>query len=300
MTTAIDGNRATMLEIAAGPWRAAIRPDIGGALAMLTLHDSDIMRAMPAGSANVLDAACFPLVPYCNRIRRGRFSAGGLPVTMPANLPPERHSIHGLGWQAPWRVEALFGASVEIAFDHPGGTDAADQEGGKGWPWPFRALQHFALDEKGLTITLTLTNHGLTEMPGGIGLHPYFRRWRDSKVRFAAARMLLCDVETLPTGETAAADHFAPWSQAALLPDLTVDHAFAQWDGAATIRDGLGTISLRADGAQHLHVYAPANGTVLCLEPVNHLPDAVNRSQWPMPMLGAGETARLTLRIEAE
>lgn len=284
------------LEIAAGPWRATIRPDTGGALASLTLHDTDVLRPMPSGATSPLDAACFSLVPYCNRVRRGRFAFEGTAVTMPANMPPERHSLHGLGWQAPWTVEGLFGASVEIVFDHAGTLDSA----GMGWPWAFRATQLFALDETGLTITLSLTNHAHTAMPGGIGLHPYLRRWRDSRLAFAAQSMLLSDVETLPTGETTPVDHFADWTQGTLLPDLTIDHCFSGWGGRAEVRDGLGRITLTADGADHVHVYAPARGNILCVEPVNHLPDALNREEWTMPVIAPGETVRMALRIEGE
>ncbi|MDE2597715.1 MAG: aldose 1-epimerase [Sphingomonadales bacterium] len=278
----------TTLEIAAGNWRAGVRPGAGGALASLSHRDNDVLRPMPADSLNPLDAACFPLVPYCNRIRRGRFAFGGHNVSLAANHPPERHSLHGLGWQRPWHVSGLVGASIELVCDH----------GGEGWPWPWRATQAFELDERGLTLTLTLTNTGRETMPAGIGLHPYFRRWRDSRARFEARAVVLSDIEQLPTGEMEDADNFADWARGAPIPSFTVDNCYARWDGEVTITDGLGTIFMQAEGARHLHVYAAGNGRDLCFEPVNHLPDAVNRDDWTMPVLEPGESARVTMRIE--
>ena len=48
------------------------------------------------------EAAAFPLVPFSNRIRTGRFSFAGRDIALPLNRPPERHAIHGHGWQAAW------------------------------------------------------------------------------------------------------------------------------------------------------------------------------------------------------
>ena len=63
--------------------------------------------------------------------------------------------------------------------------------------------------------------------------------------------------------------------------------------------DGLGTITVSADGAPHLHLYAPADGSALCLEPVSHTPDALNRAPEEMVVLPPGCSASLTMRIAA-
>src|SRR5262245_32003220 len=43
--------------------------------------------------------ACFPLVPFSNRIRNGRFQFGGRAVTLPPNRYVAPHALHGDGWQ---------------------------------------------------------------------------------------------------------------------------------------------------------------------------------------------------------
>src|SRR5690606_13284798 len=116
--------------LAAGEWRATLRPEVGGALASLTFAEMDILRPMPAEAGDPLSAACFPLVPYANRIRDGRFAFAGREVRLPANFPPERHSIHGLGWQRPWQVEADDGREAVMADTYSG-----DER----WPWSYRA-----------------------------------------------------------------------------------------------------------------------------------------------------------------
>jgi aldose 1-epimerase len=278
------------LVLRSGGWQAEVRPEAGGSLAALTLGGVEVLRTMPEGSSSPLDAACFPLAPYCNRIRDGRFLFADREIVLPPNFPPERHSIHGLAWQREWRIESQSEAKCVIVDDYDGAGP---------WPWAYRTEQRVRLGDKGIAITLVLTNRGDTAMPAGIGLHPYFRRREGVRVRFAADHVLLSDPECLPTGVTAPADHFADFRHGAVLPPETVDHCFAGWSGEAAIEDDLGTIAVTASGAPHLHFYAPADGSALCCEPVSHRPDAPNRAPEEMTILPPGCSATLTLRISA-
>ncbi len=135
--------------LAAGEWRATLRPEIGGSIASLSVAGLDVLRPMPDAATDPLHSACFPLVPYANRIRGGRFAFGGRSVEMPRNFLPQLHSLHGIGWQRPWRLTER-GEAEALLVDEYDGTGA--------WPWAWRAEQHVALDEAGLSIVLTLIN----------------------------------------------------------------------------------------------------------------------------------------------
>ena len=65
------------------------------------------------------------------------------------------------------------------------------------------------------------------------------------------------------------------------------------------IEDDLGSITMTATSAPHLHVYAPADGSALCFEPVSHLPDAPNQNPGSMALLAPGEDMVLEMRITA-
>ncbi|MBO0749046.1 MAG: aldose 1-epimerase [Porphyrobacter sp.] len=277
-----------ILVLTAGEWRAELRSETGGALASLTRGGVEVLRTMPEGAANPLDAACFPLAPYCNRIRDGRFRFAGRDVALPLNFAPERHSLHGLSWQRPWRVESQAPNKCVLVDDHDGAGP---------WPCAYRAEQRVRLGEQGCAITLVLTNRGETPMPAGLGLHPYVRRNPGARVRFAADHVLLSDLELIPTGVAAPADHFGDFARGAALPAETVDHCFAGWSGELTIEDELGSITITANGAPHLHLYAPADGSALACEPVSHTPDALNRAPDEMTVLPPGCSASLTMRI---
>ena len=272
-----------------GDWRARILPQAGGLLAALECSGVPVLRAMPEGSTDPLDAACFPMVPWCNRIAGGRFVWAGERITLAPNFLPESHAIHGHGWQSAWDVIEAEASRCTLVHRHDGTAP--------GWPWAYAAQQEVVLDAAGCTITLSLTNHADMPMPAGLGLHPYLRRRPETRVRFAAGSAVAVGADMIPTGKRLPPSHFGDFAVAggAGLPPALIDHCYAGWDGAAMVEDDLGIITLRAAGALHLHLYAPETPDILCLEPVSHLPDAVNSSG--MPLCAPGETISLSLQI---
>ena len=180
----------------------------------------------------------------------------------------------------------------------------ADECDGSGlWPWPYRVGLLIALENDGCTITLALLNSGSEDMPVGLGLHPYFRRRPETRVRFAAEAVLLNDAETMPTGIEAPTGHFGDFGAGAALPRGTVDNCYRRWGGSVTIEDDLGAIDMAASGARYLHLYAPADGPesdeTLCCEPVSHSLDALNRAPEEMSIIPPGCSTTLTMHITA-
>ena len=276
------------LHLAAHGWQAELRPDAGAAFASLTHDGVEVLRALPDGIDDPLASGCFPLVPYCNRIADARFAWDGRTVQLPRNFPPEDNSLHGFGWQTAWAVEQENESSCALVHEYTGG---------EGWPWPYRARQKVRLGADGLKLWLDITNLGDSPMPTGLGLHPYFRRRPETKVRFAARGMIEIDERLIPTGETLPADLFANWGGETSLPEGLVDHCFTGWGGTVSVTDDLGTITMTASGAPYLHVYSPADGSALCFEPVSHRPDALNQSPDGMTLLPPGCTASMEMTV---
>ncbi|WP_301751824.1 aldose 1-epimerase [uncultured Erythrobacter sp.] len=275
------------LILQSGDWHARVLPDAGGLIAELACGDVPVLRAMPPGSRSPLDAACFPLVPWCNRIADGRFDWEGAAVALARNFLPERHAIHGHGWQSAWAVESHGPGHCTLVHRHDGAAP--------GWPWAYLTRQQIVLSDARCAITLSVTNLSERLMPAGLGLHPYLRRRPESRVQFAAAGVVAVGADLIPTGESLPPAHFADFSAGAALPAGLIDHCFTGCDGTATVTDDHGTITLAAEGARLLHLYAPEDPAILCLEPVSHLPDAANAGG--MPLCAPGETVSLSLRI---
>ena len=89
----------------AGNLRLELSPSIGGAISAFEWVDGErarpILRKCHSPLEKVLDAACFPLVPYVNRIRGGRFTFRGREVRLAPNMAGDPSPLHGQGWLEP-------------------------------------------------------------------------------------------------------------------------------------------------------------------------------------------------------
>lgn len=271
------------MKLQAHGWALTLLPE-GGAIAALKHDGHDVLRAMPDGARDPLEAGCFPLVPYANRIAHGRFEFGGQAYQLPLNFGDHPHSLHGLGWQAEWTIAEAGSDRATMVHAH---------DGGAGWSWAYRAEQRFLLMPGEMRVELAITNTGDAPMPAGIGLHPYFPCDAETYLTFTAERVWLADETMLPT-EPAAAEVFGDWSATAPVAGTRlIDNAYEGWDGAVGIGQGWGGFAMRGEGASVLHLYRPLGMDFFCAEPVSHLPDAINRGG--MDVLPPGETRTLTM-----
>lgn len=276
------------MRLEAHGWTLELLPALGGAIGALAHEGREVLRSTPAGVRDPLETGCFPLLPYANRIAQGRFDFAGSAHRLPLNFGDHPHSLHGVGWHAAWTV-------AEAGADHAILAHAHD--GGASWPWPYRAAQRFALASRTVRIELSLTNVADSPMPAGLGLHPYFPCDADTRLSFEAERVWLADATMLPA-EPAAAAHFGDWRAGASVAGGTlIDNAYEGWRGAARIMQGRGGVEMRAEGASVLHLYRPPGAAFFCIEPVSHLPDAVNRGGMDVLQPGETRTLAMTLRV---
>lgn len=250
--------------------------------------DADLLRRAAPDTTAPLDLASFPLVPYANRIAHGRFRFEGVDYQVPLNFGDHTHSIHGVGWTTPWAIEAQAEDRLVLVHRH----EADDQ-----WPWSYAARQEAVLDEDGLRITLTVHNLDAQAMPAGLGFHPYFVKDGATRLGFGAEGLWLSTPDMLPEREVEA-DALGDWSKPASVDgDSLIDNAYVGWSGTATISRGDGVkLVLTGQDAPYLHFYRPPGEQFFCLEPVSHLPDAVNRPAG-MEALAPGAKRSLAMAI---
>lgn len=284
-----------MIVLTAGDWRATLAPGLGGAVLTLDWRGQPVFRPTPDGATDILETACFPLVPYANRIADGRFVFEGRSVQLPRLERFAPHALHGDAWLLPWTVESQTENRVEMSLDWPGDPD--------GWPWPWRARQVVELTDEGLSISLSVTNTGNAIMPAGLGLHPYFHRYADSRLTLSAEGVWITDAREIPERLAPVAE-VADWSNGLALADAPfVDHAYAGWTGEAVLDDGGRWVMLSADAPAHwTQVYAPLGVDFFCVEPVTHRPDAHNApagEDHGLARLAPGETSSFAMRIGA-
>lgn len=250
-----------------------LAPEAGGSIRRFVCRGLDLLRPMPAETRDPLQAACFPLVPFANRIAHGAFSFDGREVRLGPTLPGDPHALHGQGWMRPWRVEAAEAQQAVLAYEHEAGDG--------GWPWPYAARQSFILADNGLHIELEVTNTGTEVMPVGIGFHPYLTAPAGACARTEVGGVWLTDPTLLPES-LAPGEALADWEAGVYFPrHKLIDNCHAGWTGPLTLtapdRPTL-TLDASAD-LRWLHIYTPPGESFFCAEPVSHMPDAVNRPE---------------------
>lgn len=282
-----------MIVLKAGDWRAALNPALGGSVAELSWRGRPVLRPTPQDADDPLQTACFPLVPYANRIANGRFVFDGRVFDVGPTSGFEPHALHGLGWRGSWDAEAIGSTEAVLSFRHPGGEE---------WPWAFRAEQRFHLSVDGLQIALSMTNIDDEAQPAGLGLHPYLYRLADDRLTMAAPRVWRAD-ETMIPREAVTASAVFDWSDGPAISDAPfVDNAYEDWNGSARLTHADWRVTLASPEARRVHVYAPRDAGFVCIEPVSHRPDALNGPAGEasgLVILEPGQTLSLSMTIGA-
>lgn len=296
---------ARIVELAAGPARLRLAPELGGRITALALAAGGegpalaILHPFPEGTTpgallHWPKGGIYPLIPYGNRIRDARLRLPDGERRLRSHPDAAPHTLHGHAHRVPWSLERCDPTTAVLALSHPG-----DEE----WPWRFVARQSVTLRPDGVTIALAVTHADGMAMPAGIGLHPYLRHAAEDRLAFRAAT-------DWPTTPEVLAGHPVPSDGAFAAPrplpagGLTLYRG--GWDGRCTVTGAAGVLELRADSVfGHLVVHRPADPAYLCLEPCSHAPDGFNLAQDGVPgagrvLLAPGETlageVSLTLR----
>lgn len=285
------------LTLDSGTLRLTLSPSIGGAISAFEwiaggAHRS-ILRKCHTPLEKVLDAACFPLVPYVNRIRGGCFSFRGREIRLRPNMPGDPSPLHGQGWLNPWTVEYRDDANAVLIFQHEPGE----------WPWSYEAREEFALDECGLSIHLTCRNTSGDPMPCGLGVHPYFPCGPETRIDTGVDCAWTVDEKVLPVEKVAAEGRYDLSDR--LVCGQTLDNGFGGWGGEARMSDPEWPYGLRLSSAQakFFQLYSPPEGGIFVAEPVTHANAALNAPEidWPelgMRVLGPGDSMILEVRLE--
>jgi aldose 1-epimerase len=293
-----------LITLRAGDAAIELAPEAGGAVTRYWLERGALtrewLRPTPVGAARAGDpyeVAAFPLVPYSNRIRAGRFTFRDRAVAEPLNRLPERHAIHGHGWQARWTPLEVGATAARLEYRHAAGA----------WPWAYHATQRFTLTPSSLTVELEVSNRSATPMPAGLGWHPYFPRTPRATITAPVRAVWLTDEEMMPI-DLVAPSRAADLERGVTAEAVALDNCFVGWSGSATIEwpELRARLVMRADPPLDcLVVYTPARRPFFCVEPVSHVTDAVNlaaagRSDTGLLVLEPGGTLRTKVILAPE
>ena len=263
--------------------RLTLAARAGGSIRELTWRGEHVLRpALADASDDPFEMACFPMVPFANRIARGCFDFDGQTVRIPPNWSADPHPLHGQGWRAAWTVAAASASTATLTFDG----------GGDEWPWRYRCEQRFELARGALSVELSIENLSSRAMPAMLGLHPYFPDAARAELCARLPRVWRTDGNALPLEETATPPGWR-FDAPRALRTVTLDHCLSGWNGAALLSWPDRFVTLRASHCSHLHVYTPAGRDFFCVEPQSAAPGALGRGD--ATVVSPGERFAITV-----
>lgn len=314
------------LELVSAALRVELVPATGGGIArfdwMCGTRRVPLFRAAADGAIAEPNAlGCYPLLPFSNRIGRGRFEFEGRTVKLAPNRKGERLPIHGSGWQRVWHVEHASARRAVLSLDETGDPGAGKRDASShvplhtpshassyasshASPYSYHAVQTIELVDTTLTIRIEIENRGDAALPFGMGLHPFMPRGRDTLLLAPASEVWLSRRDWLPTRRLPTPPAFR-FGIAYPLPREEVNHAFTDWCGLARIlwpAQGL-ALDIAADTRAYV-LYTPPGEDWFCFEPVDHPINAVNLEggavRHGMTALAPGERLARTFRFTVD
>ena len=273
----------TAITLRSGHLHAEVLPSVGGGLARLDWMGREVLRAAVPDATSPGQLACFPLVPWSNRMDPAGFVCDGHRVTPAANRDGEPCPVHGDGWQQAWQVKDQQSDAVSLVLDR---RDAH--------PFSYEARMDYALVQDSLRVTLEVRNTGTVRLPFGLGLHPWLPRPEDARLYAVADTVWLSGADRLPSSLVPVPQDWN-FNLARGMPPGGVDNVFCGWNGEATISWPASKLTLRisADMAYYI-LYAPPGRDFFCFEPVDHAINAHNLPGGPaangLTMLEPGQS----------
>ncbi|MFF4915864.1 aldose epimerase family protein [Streptomyces tendae] len=258
------------ITLTAGDAEATVLPGNGGRIGGLRVGGTELLRQGER-------YGCFPMVPWCGRIRDGRFRDGAVVHQMPLNSPP--HAIHGTARDAAWRTARVTADEAVITYD------LVDP-----WPYPGRVTQVAALAEDGLTLSMSVETYE-SSFPAQIGWHPWFNRTLDGEngtgveIAFDPAWQEERGDDHLPTGNRVEPKP-GPW-----------DDCFGMPDGVDVTLTWPGRLELKVTSREQWAVVYDEQEAAVCVEPQTGPPNGLNtlpRLVTPLEPLEATTTWRWT------
>ncbi len=278
------------LTIADGPILVELLPEMGGRLHRVRVFDQELLRTPGDLTEHLRQPFLwggYVMTPWCNRIDTAPTVVGDEMVRVPVNSA-DGTALHGQVYASPWEVR-------------DGNTLAVRGGGAGGWPWRYESSLHVEIQDAVLIIEQSLTNLADTSMPGGLGLHPWFRR--PLEVQINAASVLASNIdaraEIEPVGGALDQRAMGP------LPD-DVDAAWLDvGDPAVRLRwPTLGincVLRARSEAGLCIVAASPSNIDAVAIEAQTHAPQGLRRLLAGEPhglhLLDPGASIRLTIEL---
>jgi aldose 1-epimerase len=271
---------------------ATILPYLGGTINSLALaHEGRLIDILDGylsdtdASANLISSfKGSNLFPFPNRIKGGKYEFNGINYQLNINFPNENNAIHGLILDHAFEIvryeSGEHHCSLLISYS-PRVKPA-------GYPFDYALeVEYQWAEKKYFTCTSRVTNRSDTNMPVGIGWHPYFlaaaEKVDELWLQFPASRVLEVDQRMIPTGTSEAYTNFNRLKQIA---GTKLDHCFVLKTNISTAEVIIENRKLNfsykiwqetgENKYYFLQIYTPPTRKSIAIEPMTCIPNAFN------------------------
>ena len=270
----------------------SVAPQRGACLLDLHLGGRNVLDGY--GDASGLESLDWAksalLAPFPNRLKDGRYRAGGEEYQFPLNDVERGNALHGFVLDKPFEVGEVLAeegyASMVLKYAYAG--DLAY------FPFPFLLRVSYSLKKgAGFEMTMEMENTGVQEMPAGMGWHPYFGLgapvgWME--LELPPVERVEVDGRMIPTGEKTP---FVEFQKTRTLDGVQFDTGFRLLGQGpvAEVALGLGPFRLgywQDQGFPFLQVFTPPARRSIALEPMTCNIDAFHNGEG-LRMLRPGE-----------
>ncbi|HKQ29692.1 MAG TPA: hypothetical protein VJS66_00260 [Burkholderiales bacterium] len=256
-------------------WQVSIDTDKGGSIMeghCYSTRDASFRHALgvngPVDASTTLPPPIgFLMLPFCNRIDRGKFTFDGRSIVFPINRTDQDVAIHGLSRDLPWRIVASSDSELRLEQTVEHGVT----------PYRYRATLSYRLEQEKFVSALQVTQLAAQVLPYGMGFHPWFAVSDDASISFSARTYLDLDKRGLPLQPAAFS---TPNQRFVRKENLGMDRYFHGWNGSATITDPAwgGSLTVTGTGSMtNLHTFISPVWRAMAVEPVTNAPAVLNR-----------------------
>ncbi len=276
-------------------------PEFGAIIQSLHLHKKDQLFEVIDGYHNYEEAIAnrqyksSHLIPFPNRIKEGRYLFADTIQQLPLNFAHEGNAIHGLISDQPLKIQ-----SIELGQEVAKITLQQSFKPSPGYPFSYKTTIIYRFSLASLTCEVVAQNTSSTNIPMGIGWHPYFKI-NDKKADELYLKLPRCKMlqtkEMIPTGVLSDYNKF---NKPALISDTEFDTGFLVHHSAEVVlKDEEHNVSLHINSknCSYLQVYIPPERTSIAVEPMTCATNAFN-NQMGLQLLAPKESLDVSYTVD--
>jgi aldose 1-epimerase len=227
-------------ELRRGDVRAVVT-EVGATLRVLEVGGLSVLRGFPVDG--IPDASRGQvLIPFPNRIDRGRYAFHGRSLELPLDEPDRTNAMHGLVRWLNWAPLSHTPSRLVMGLV---------LHAREGYPFVLSLRVAYTLTPSGLRVRQSARNLGAVPAPYGAGFHPYLTVGTPSidecLLKLPARTSFLVNARMIPTGRAGVAATRLDFREPRAIGDTVMDTGFTDLERDA---DGLARVELTAAGGR--------------------------------------------------